>query len=400
VSKPTHVLEGQALQAVSAPLDEASCMPPRTYTDPAFYEVEVEQLFRKQWLCAGRVDQVPMPGDYLTLDLLGEALLLVHGKDGGVRVISRVCRHRSADLLPGTDEPRSGNAASFVCPYHAWSYRLDGALAGAPLMQAAKDFDKSSCALPTIASEVWNGWVFVNLSGDAEPLAPQLAGLDAELAEYRVSEMVAEETAVYESPWNWRVLVENFMEAYHHLATHRDTLEPLFPAKASFVPDNSGPYSLLKMPVREKGMLEGASGLPEIEGLTDWQRNTLVAAVVFPFHLFALTAEGMAWYQLFPHEQGRFTLRIYNCFPKRVAEDPALAEARAAHHELTKIIHAQDIAACDAVWTGLQSRMAEAGRLCPLEKSIWELNAWWTKTIGEGSAGAIAGTDSNKENSR
>jgi phenylpropionate dioxygenase-like ring-hydroxylating dioxygenase large terminal subunit len=381
MSKSSLPLTDTERAVVAAPLDEARTMPPHTYTDPALYDREVENLFRRQWLCAGRVDQVPNAGDYQTLDLLGESLVVVRGKDDVVRVISRVCRHRSADLLPGDDTPRRGNTAVFSCPYHAWTYRHDGRLMTAPLMQEAKDFDKATCALPQAKSEIWNGWLFVNLSGDAEPLSSQLTGLDDELAEYAMGEMVAEPVATYDSPWHWRVLVENFMEAYHHTATHRETLEPLFPGKNSFVPDNHGPYSILKMPDRDKGMLEGTSALPSIAGLNDWQTDTLVAAVVFPFHLFALTPDAMAWYQLLPLAYNRFTLQIFLCFPKDVASDSAYHEARMGQCELTKLIHSEDIAACDAVWKGLQSRTAEAGRLCALEKSIWELNAWWIENM-------------------
>ncbi len=365
------------IEAVRAPVERASTMPARVYASADVYGVEVERLFRGQWLCAGRLDQVSSPGDYELVDLLGEPLIMTHAEDGRVRVLSRVCRHRGADLFPQTGGARRGNTTKLVCPYHAWVYRLDGSLIGAPLMQDAQGFVSSECPLLEVRSETWNGWVFINLSGDAQPLGPSLTSLSELLSSYGMEEMVAAEPMEFDSPWNWKVLVENFMEAYHHIRTHRDTLESMLPARESFVPDADGPYSVLRMPSKDPGLLESLSTLPVINGLEDWQRNTLIAAVVFPFHLFALTPDAMTWYQIFPDRHDHFTLRIYNCVPKSTAEVPEHADALGAVRELTRQIHSQDIGACDAVWAGLGSRLWGPGRLCLLEKSIWELNRWW-----------------------
>jgi phenylpropionate dioxygenase-like ring-hydroxylating dioxygenase large terminal subunit len=115
-------------------------------------------------------------------------------------------------------------------------------------MDAAERYDRSSCRLPELRSELWEGWIFVNFDADAEPLAPKLRPLAALLAPYRMADPVAVETAVFDSPLNWKVLLDNFMEAHHHIGVHRETFEPLFPAASSYAPDNEGPYSLLVMP--------------------------------------------------------------------------------------------------------------------------------------------------------
>lgn len=374
-----RLLGGARLEGARRPLGRAETLPPEAYTSPEVYAQEEARIFRREWLCAGRLDQVPEPGDYVALDLLGHKLVMVRGEDRRVRVLSRVCRHRAAELVQGR-----GRARSFPCPYHRWTYGLDGSLLGAPLMDEV-DLDRAACRLPALRTEVWAGWLFVCLDPEAPPLAPRLAGLEALVADYRLEDMVADEPLVYDSPFNWKVLVENFMEAYHHVGTHRDTLEPLFPARAASVPDNGGePWSLLRMPPAASGAPE--EGLPPIEGLPEARRGELLAVCVPPCHLFALTDASLAWYQLLPDAAARFALRIHTCVPRRVHEDPALEGPRRALRELTALVHGQDIGACEAVWSGLHSRDAAPGRLHRLEAAIWQQNQWWIARMRERGA--------------
>ena len=360
-------------------------LPPHVYTEPSVYETETERLFRDGWMCVGRTDQIPESGDYLTLDLLGEPLLVVRGKDASIRILSRVCRHRSADLLPGRPPMARGNASGFACPYHAWSYRLDGRLAGAPMMKDSSALDRDGCRLPEFRAETWQGWIFVNLSGNASPFRDGLGALDEFLKPYRLDEMVVAGVREFESPWNWKVLVDNFMESYHHIATHRQSLQSLFPAKDSYVPDNAGPYSLLVMPSIPDPAGSG-SPLPQ-RSLPDDRAGALVAGVVYPFHLFAVSADALTWYQLIPDAHDRFKLRVSVCVDAVVAGDENLSEALEAQMEITTHVHMEDIGACDAVWTGLKSRGAVAGPLAPQERALAQFATWWVERLGARSLG-------------
>lgn len=363
-------------QAAKSPT-EAFSLPAEAYISDTIFDAELESLFRRQWICAGRVDQVPEPGDYFSIDLLGDKLVIVRGKDEQIRVLSRVCRHRSAELVSGT-----GKTNALVCPYHAWTYRLDGALHKAPLMGDVEGFDEEKCALPEIRSEIWEGWIFVNFDARAESLATQLAPLSETLKRYDMSSMVATHTAVFDSEFNWKVLVDNFMEAYHHIAIHNDSFEPLFPAKQSYVPENQGPYSVLRMPLKKDADLSGAlPPLPSHGKLNAEEQAQLVAAVVFPCHLFAPTAESLTWYHVLPQSSSRFELRIYTCLPRETLDNEAHSEAIEALKEFVTYIHGQDIKACEAVWEGLQSRCAKPGRLSILEKAIWQFNQWWLEQM-------------------
>ena len=172
------------------PLGEARALPSEAFTSPAVYDRETDRLFAREWLCVGRGDQIPQPGDYFCLDLLDEKLVVVRGRDSEIRVLSRTCRHRGASVVEG-----AGNADTFVCPYHAWAYHLDGRLAGAPLSERIEGFDARSCRLPEIRSEGWEGWIFVNFDSEAAALGPRLEPLSKLLAPYAMAERVTVEMA-------------------------------------------------------------------------------------------------------------------------------------------------------------------------------------------------------------
>ncbi len=375
----SQVLSPHHLAQTRQPLERATTLPAEAFTSQSVYEGEIERIFLREWLCAGRIDQIPDAGDYFTLDLLGDKLVVVRGTDEQIRVLSRVCRHRAAEVVRG-----AGNTRSFRCPYHAWTYHLDGSLAGAPYMDGAAGFDRKTCRLPELRSELWEGWIFVNFDPDATPLGPRLTPLSRTLANYRMSEMIAVETATFDSPFNWKVLVDNFMEAYHHIAIHHDTFEPIHPAALSHSPDNEGPYALLFMPPTQTpvpGADNPLGNLPRHGSLAEDEIGTLVAAAVFPFHLFAPSGDSLAWYQILPQTFDRFTLRIFSCFPRAALENAEFEDSVRMLQEFTKVVHHQDIQACETTWAGLNSRSFTQGRLSRLEKPIWQFNQWWLERM-------------------
>jgi len=364
-------LSSEELARVAGPLEQAWTLPPAAYTDPALYALEVERIQRKSWMPVGRLDQVPNPGDYICLILFEQPVMLVHGTDGEIRVMSRVCLHRAAPIAEGT-----GNRKLFSCPYHAWSYATDGQLIRAPMMEGADGFDEKNCKLPELRTEIWEGFVMVNLDNDAEPFAPQVAAYQSTFANYKLGDMVTVKTLEFDSPWNWKVLVENFMEAYHHIAVHKDTLEPAYPAQEAKIPDADGPYSILHMPARDLHP-EDPDGLPMIEGLEDWQKNDLIATVLFPHFLLAFQGTSATWYQVLPSASDRLLLKIHFLVPKASANLPDIDEIAEGAGALLSLIHREDIEANDMVWEGLNAPLTSQGRLSLFERGIWQLNQWW-----------------------
>ena len=177
---------------------------------------------------------------------------------GDVRALSNVCPHRWM-LLVGHDPSSTfpfktescGNRRSFQCPFHLWSFDLDGKMIGAPGMEQAEDFDKKRWSLPQFPVELWGGFIFVNLDPEAEPLAPQLSTLDPFVEAYELDRLRMLEPLEYDCDWNWKISVEAGSESYHHLGLHQDILEDLH--ARSDVRDRAFTRSLLALPEPDEG---------------------------------------------------------------------------------------------------------------------------------------------------
>ena len=207
---------------VAVPFEQARAMPPSVYTSEDFLKAEIENIFARDWFCVGRASALPDPGDYVTVELANQPVAVIRGKDGTLRAMSNVCLHRMSTLLEGR-----GNARSIVCPYHAWTYNLDGSLRGAPAMTLNEGFCKDQYRLPQIRCAEWLGWVFVTLNPDAPEIADQLADVEDKIADYDMGSYT--ETFFETHTWdtNWKVLAENFMESYHLPVCHADTVGAL-----------------------------------------------------------------------------------------------------------------------------------------------------------------------------
>lgn len=370
----------EELARVTAPVERAWTLPPAAYTDPAIFTLEKKHILAKGWHAVARVDQVANAGDYMALTLLDQPMMIVHGQDGVIRALSRVCLHRAAAVAEG-----EGNRKLFTCPYHGWSYATDGRLVRAPLMDGADGFAEKDCRLPEIRSEVRSGFIFVNLDNDAPPLGPEVAAFEERFAPFRLDEMVVAKTLEFDSPWNWKTLVENFMEAYHHSGTHAQSLEPTYHARDSFVEKSGDLFSILRMPASHDP--DHVAELPAPDAIAEDERRDLFAAVIYPCFLIVLQAEAMAWYQVLPQAHDRLLLRIHICVPRAATVLPDYDEIAGRVAGFVNDVHHEDIGINDDVSRGLAAPLTRQGRLSPLEKPIWLLNQWWLQRMADAKAG-------------
>lgn len=196
------------------------------YTDPAWMRAECDELFVNNWFCVGRVEEVSKPGDFFTFDYVGEPILVVHGRDGVIRAMSNVCRHRGTVLAEG-----SGNTRKFLCPYHHWAYDTTGQLLNAPHMESHQLFNVKQCRLRELNCEFWQGFIFANLNPRPARLKQELAPLQKLIGNYHLEEMSLRYLANEVWDTNWKCLLENFMEGYHLTPLHRDTLHKVNPSR-------------------------------------------------------------------------------------------------------------------------------------------------------------------------
>ncbi|MBZ0123434.1 MAG: aromatic ring-hydroxylating dioxygenase subunit alpha [Roseovarius sp.] len=189
----------------------------RYYTDPAIFERERSGLLARCWHYAGHESQVREAGDYFAFDLAGESLFCIRGRDGELRTFYNVCQHRAHQLVEG-----SGTTRVVVCPYHAWTYELTGELRAGPNIRAVPGFDRSAVCLTPVRTEVFHGFIFVNLDDDAAPMDDWYPGVRGELAEYvpDIAELEPLEWVEIPERCNWKVSVENYSECYHCSLNH------------------------------------------------------------------------------------------------------------------------------------------------------------------------------------
>src|SRR3954470_1795963 len=168
------------------PLDDMS-LPGWLYYDPEFFEAEKKAFLRATPQVVCHVSEIPQPGDWRTLEYLGESVIVIRGDDGQVRAFSNVCRHRGSRIVDG----HSGCGKGLTCPYHAWSYARDGRLVGVPHRNEYPGLQTENLSLFPVALEIWRGFVFVSLEPDAPSVAQMMAPYEAEVAPYRFEDLKA-----------------------------------------------------------------------------------------------------------------------------------------------------------------------------------------------------------------
>jgi phenylpropionate dioxygenase-like ring-hydroxylating dioxygenase large terminal subunit len=376
------------LQATAdLPLARSRTLPAGAYTSEAFYRWEERNLFRAEWQCIAHVSQLPEAGDFLTLDLLGDPLVVVRDTERHIRVLSRACPHRGMDIMPPgfgyTSKPPcdSGKTRFFLCPYHSWSFELDGRLKACPEMQQAEGFDRAEWGLREFRSEVWHGFVFVNLDG-AAPRAPaeQWSELDAHLAKWSAQDLVLVDAREWDCPFNWKVIVENFMESYHHAGAHAQSLQPMMPARDTWTEQERAHFIRCHLPFGEKERAairetERAGGSREIfprgAALDERDRFEWGLAHGFPHWLLAFAPDCLIWYRVQPEGPHRHTLLTTLLVPRATTELPDFAERLARATAASVGFHLEDMEMCVGLQRSYYASGYQRGRLSHLEMPIW-----------------------------
>ena len=343
----------------------ALAMPARVYTSEAFLALELRDVFRKEWSCVGRASALATTGDYLTAEIDHQPILVIRGHDGTLRAYSNVCLHRMSLLLEGR-----GNVKRIVCPYHAWCYTLDGALAAAPLLSQQSGFVKERYRLPSVRCETWQGWIYVTLNDHAPPVEVHLAELTSLVAPYGMSDYV--ETFYEEHIWdsNWKILAENFMESYHLPTLHRATVGLHSRVDEMVCPEGRPAFNYHW--ITKEASLPIGNAHPNNLRLQGRWRNTTALIAVYPAHLITLTP-GYFWYLILqPRGVGRVHIRFGGGLAPEFMADPRAAEYQTSLKMLLDAVNAEDRHGVEAVFRGAQAPLATPGHLSPLERPNYD----------------------------
>ena len=345
------------------------------FTDEAVFSREIRTLFQRSWVCVGREDEIPNPGDFRTYEIAGSGAIVLRDSEGTVRAYHNVCRHRGTRLL----EADSGCGLTVLqCPYHAWTYDLDGALVGAPHMDDAEDFVRDEYGLYPIRSEVWRGFLFLNLDPNAGPLDAYLGGFVRRAAPYPLERLRRAHRFVYEIAANWKLVVQNANECYHCPGVH--------PQLVKLTPYRSGEEDLRKGPVFGGWMdfVDGARTLT-LDGRTprktfpSLSREDLARVyyyVLYPGNFLSLLPDYVTLDWFIPVSPDRTRL-VFDLYVDRDEPDPATDAM-----DFWDTTNRQDWHICEMAHLGSKTAAYTQGRYSSEEEVVHLIDRYYLQRMG------------------
>ena len=360
---------------VSLPFERARAMPPSVYTSPDFLKAELENVFARDWVSVGRASGLKQPGDYIAYELAGQPIVVLRDGEGRLRAMSNVCRHRMSTLVEGR-----GSARAIVCPYHGWTYNLDGSLRGAPAMTRNEGFCKEDYKLPAVRCEEWLGWIMVTLNPDAAPVAEELAEVEALIEDFDMGSYVETFRETHRWDTNWKVLAENFMESYHLPVCHSGTIGGLSRLEDMICPPGQRMFNYHT--ILKDDSLKIALAHPDNTRLKGDRRRTTFLLSVYPSLLITLTP-GYFWYlSLHPHGPGQVDIVYGGGMSPDFAFSPEAQEHFAAVKRLLDKVNVEDRGCTEAVYRGLCSALATPGHLSHLERPNFDFAQYLAERTG------------------
>jgi choline monooxygenase len=346
-----------ALRAELARLNELApskrmTLTPDFYTSPEWATLERQQIFRKEWICVGRVSEFKEVGEYRTFEIDAAPFIVVRRRNGQLAAMSAVCLHRMALIAQG-----AGCVKGFTCPYHGWTYDLEGRLISAPGMPA--DFKRSDQVLPKLVLEEWNGFVYVNLNPSASSLNERLAPLTQLLAPYHMERMQVLTRQRHTWRTNWKILVENFLEAYHVNVTHPTSLAPFARPEGVGMLPGAPAFQFYQHRMADSFKpvpLDPRIGIPNADMDEEAKRMAYVGCV-FPTHLFSVTWDAIFWLSLQPRglDEVDIDVGLSGPFDLPTGEVPDPEHPNLYYLRLIDAVNAEDRSRVESIQRGARS---------------------------------------------
>lgn len=373
MSSPDY-LNPEAYADVRKPLTQASTLPPYCYTSEEWYDLEVERMWLRNWLFIGRIEEVPNPGDYHRVTIVGQPLLMVRGEDNKVRVLSAICRHKGCIVKEG-----SGNAKTLSCPYHGWTYDLAGRLVVTPGMDEAEGFDKGDFSLIPVATEVWGGFVFANLAAQTRPIMETLGGVAERFKSYRFEQMRVARKTVNRLEANWKLWLENSREGYHAPIVHAKSYRQFYKNRKSRGWINSGKpgvYEIVSSSNDDGLLVPRDPPFEFIDGLSEEDRDTTHFVLYYPHLLLNIAPSHLHFHQMFPEGPHATTLVSWFCFPKKALERPDFEREVPRYYQSSDLAMIEDKEICAMTQAGLRGSLSRPGRFATLEMPCHAFANW------------------------
>ncbi|MEH6446771.1 MAG: aromatic ring-hydroxylating dioxygenase subunit alpha, partial [Oceanospirillaceae bacterium] len=366
-------------------------LPAQCYSSPEILEREKQRLFLKSWIAVGRADQWPNAGDYSTRNILDIPIILIKDKHGNIKAYSNSCRHRGAKLLEG-----SGNCRTICCPFHCWTYDLEGNLVFAPKIKNDETFNYDEYGLIEIQSEARDGFVYINFTdsasdtsgsgSDSQSIDTWLGEFPSVHAPWKFKELVSYKRHEFTVNCNWKAFLDVFNEYYHLPYIHPSTINEAYkePEAARLMQGNFS---------SQFGSTEGSGGLleetqqytlPATNGMDDKTSNGVRYTWVYPNLTFAASAEAVWIYEALPITAQTSQIALTLCFPQSSTElEDFETRADFYYQRLIAAIN-EDIPALENQQLGLNSPLAKQGRYHErLEPNVAHFDFWYAGLMGK-----------------
>ncbi|WP_017608907.1 aromatic ring-hydroxylating oxygenase subunit alpha [Nocardiopsis xinjiangensis] len=378
--------------AGGAPADSLiRTLPGTDYTDPATFRLEQERIFEAQWFCAVRSSDLGKPGAFRTVQIGRESVLVTRARDGKPRAFLNVCRHRGAQLC--TQE--SGEVKrSFQCPYHAWTYGLDGKLVAAPNLTSMPDVDRTEYGLQPLNLKEWLGYVWVCIA-DTPPsfeetvvadVVARLGGVEA-IDNYGIDGLTVGRRITYDVKANWKLIIENFMECYHCATIHPELTEVLPEFAEGYAAQFYVGHGASFGEDVEGFTVDGSEGFDRIEGVSEEQDRSYYAITVRPQVFVNLVPDHVIFHRMYPVSVDRTIVECDWLYTQEVIDS-----GRDLSHsvEMFHRVNQQDFDACERCQPAMSSRQyAQGGVLVPSEHHIGEFHTWVEAALAPGRSGDL-----------
>jgi len=344
-------------------------LPQRYFVSPEIFAEEQEKIFSGRWVLVGHLNQIAKAGDYFVQEVAGESLIITHDQKGTLRAFYNVCRHRGTRLC----EERSGHSSTIQCPYHAWTYALDGRLIGAPHMDKVRGFDKDEYWLAAINLSLWNGFIFVNLADEPTPLEEVFAPLAGKFTHWNLPTLRSAKRIKYDVRANWKLIFENYSECYHCPGVH-PALQKLTPYDQAENDLCEGPFLGGFMPItkgKSLTMTGNACALPVGDIKADDFHRVFYYSI-FPNMLLSMHPDYVMVHQLWPRSPERTLILCDWLFHPDAFDRPDFhPEDATGFWDMT---NKQDWHVCELSQQGIASRAYTPGPYSPRESipAAWD----------------------------
>jgi Rieske 2Fe-2S family protein len=364
--------------SISSPHLQKTTLPARAYTDPSWFSLEMDRVFATMWLAAGRVDQLDRPGAFARRDVAGASVLIVRGSDEVIRAHHNVCRHRGTQLCT---EHAGVFQGSMQCPYHAWTYGLDGRLLAAPQMDEVEGFERSAYPLRSVACDTWDGHIFINLADAPAPLAEHLGDLPRRFAPWRMQDLRLARRIEYEVATNWKLVVQNYNECLHCPVIHPLLNQMHHYLGADNVPSTDsycGGAMGFKAGV-ETLSTDGKRRRAVLPGLSAHDRSVVNYFAIYPNFLLTLHPDYMMTITIWPQDCARTKLIAeWHFHPDEMSKADFVFEDAVDFWDRT---NREDWAISEQSYRGISSRGYQPGPYSAREGQLWEFDRFILKRL-------------------